>query len=81
MGFGLLGSDGRNNAAVCDLAALGYFFAFDEEDGPCSLFVARTNTLSKPTKFVGKGCFPDCFVGAFDEMSILLDLTGDGISY
>ena len=37
--------------------------------------------MSKTAKLVGKGFFPNSFVGALDEMTVFLDLASDGIGY
>ena len=81
MSFGLLGPDGRNDAAVGDFAAGGNFFFGDEKNCSCALDVARGNTLSETAKLVGKGFFPNSFVGAFDEMAVFLDFASDGIGH
>ena len=81
MSFGLLGPDGRNDAALGDFAAGGNFFFGDEKNCSCAPDVARGNTLSETAKLVRKGFFPNSFVGAFDEMTVFLDLASDGIGH
>ena len=81
MSFGLLGPDGRNDAAVGDFAAGGNFFFGEEKKRSCAFDVARGDTLSKTAKLIRKGLLPNSFVGALDEMTVFLDLASDGICH
>jgi hypothetical protein len=88
MRFFFLGTDGADNATVCDFAVSGHLVVIDEEDGVGSLGNASTNAIGKSTKFVCKQLGPYfCGVAgdlAADEVTVFVtlasDLVDDGIS-
>jgi hypothetical protein len=77
MCFSFLGTDCGNNATVGNFAvAWDCVFSLDRF---AACFHAVANTLSKAAEFLGKAMCPDVFLDALYEVSVFLDLAGDGI--
>ena len=79
MCLGFVGSDGRNEAPIGDLAADRDSTAFDESDGVGAGGHAGTNALGEASEVVGEGLDPNVFIRTGAEGRVLERLAGDVI--
>jgi hypothetical protein len=81
MGFGFLGANGGNDAAVGDGVIGRDLVAENAEDGFGAVGHARTDTTGKADQFVGKAVNPRGFVEAMRELAVFKGLPGERIEY
>jgi hypothetical protein len=68
--FGLLWTDGRNDAAIRDLAIVGDLVYVDEETSVGARGHACANSLGESSQFVGKRRHPGGLVGPFHQVTV-----------